>query len=468
MSDDVSPEPVEPAPVNHVTKGTRRGPLLVVLGLLLVGGLVPAVLVVRSTDDADPDEALAAARDAVADATSFRVVIRSTDVMVEGDAESGSETTSRTRSDAEWSDGVWHTRGEDQYYAYESITEADGTTYSRDSTESEETEIPPDAQWERWEGFGDLERSDLVEEMTAFGPGGEDDDGFAEQMAVGYAAMLYLAGEGAALDPTGMGPGFGPGLGGEPTAFLDAIAEMGEPTFEDSDTLTATLHAGDDLNEAFGQPLPDGRIDVDLGTDDLPTAVRLFVESGENSSAMELTFSDWNTPIDIPIPGDDEIDATPWVDEAAVEALPFAPVLPSSAPDGWEVTFAEVMAGTEYYGDEEYPDDCQLLEVDYDQPVAVDADEEAYEEADYVWLYQSTLACALAADPTPFAPGGPGGLPSRDGAFGSVQVLVGDTAVDVDATLQGAELDTVLASLAPVDVQAVVDTAAAMGDDWMG
>ena len=472
MTDDVTPEPIEPAPVHHVSKGPRRAPLLAVLGLLVVGGLAAAVLVVRSTDERDADAALAAAQDAVADATSFRVKVRSTDVSVEGDTESGSETTTHSTTDGEWSDGVWHMRSSDQYSAAEWITEADGTVYSRYDEEGE-GEIPADAQWEKLEGFGDLERSDAVGEMTeALGPDADQlvEDEFAGEMAVSYATMLYLNGEGltaVSADPVGMGAGFGSGLGGEPTAFLDAIEQMGQPRLADSDTITATLQAGDDVTEELGQALPDGHIEVDLGTDDLPTALRLRVESRGNSAALDVTFSDWNTPIEIVVPGDDEVDATPWVEEEELEALPFAPVLPTAVPDGWPAMLVEVMPAQDYY-DEGAPEDCQLFEIDYDEPVADDANDEAFEDAGYVWFYETTLDCAMAVDPTPFAPGGPAGLPSRTGSFGTLEVLVGETAIEVDSTLEGAELDAVVASLAPTDVDAVVAAAGAMAADWVG
>lgn len=142
-----------------------------------------------------------------------------------------------------------------------------------------------------------------------------------------------------------------------------------------------------------------------MSEDVSPEPVWLLVESGRNSAAMELTFSDWNTPIDIAVPGDDEVDATPWVDEEELQSLDIVPVLPSSVPEGWEPTLVQVMAGEEYYGDEEYPDDCQLLEVDHDQ-----------------------------------------------------------------TTLDDAELEAVLASLAPIDVAAVIDVAVEAGsmEGWIG
>jgi hypothetical protein len=90
-------------------------------------------------------------------------------------------------------------------------------------------------------------------------------------------------------------------------------------------------------------------------------------------------------------------------------------------------------------------DDCEAVELDWDVMSMSDY-------SDYVWLYERPLDCALASDSTPFEPGGPGGLPSRPAEwFGSVEVQVGDTAVAIDSTFGGDELDALAATLVPVD-----------------
>jgi hypothetical protein len=82
---------------------------------------------------------------------------------------------------------------------------------------------------------------------------------------------------------------------------------------------------------------------------------------------------------------------------------------------------------------------------------------DAEQDSDYFSIRLRALDCALAEDPTPFLPGGPAGLPSRtrtDDPF--VEVQVGETAVIINTSLTGPDLDALVATLAPADVDTLL------------
>jgi hypothetical protein len=89
------------------------------------------------------------------------------------------------------------------------------------------------------------------------------------------------------------------------------------------------------------------------------------------------------------------------------------------------------------------------------------ATEDQYQDAGYLYLTLRTAECAKSKSPEPFEPGGTGGLDERRDELDLREVLVGDTAVEVDTSLTDDELDAVLASLAPVDVETLITAAAA-------
>ena len=512
MTDDVTndptagatPEPAEPTPPTatpaldvtpvavstvRVAKRPRRTPLLAALAVLVVGGIGAATVVLLRTGERDADEALAAARAAVEDADSFRFTARSTSTLVEGDSDNSTETTTRTTEEGEWAAGAWHVTSADDYSASETIVDADGVTYDR-WADGEDAAIGPDDQWDRYEMPDELAGTmpdDLVEAVEQYAEmsdvsssfAGESDEfmdaAYADESAVGLAVSLYLGGggfgdgavPGGGLFPfaTGFGAGFGDGS--DPTGFLAAIDTYGEPQLDDPQTITATLRAPAELSEALARPIPDGEVTLTLGPDDQPVRVHLRVAAERAANELELTFEDWNGGLTVAIPTGDEVDPTPWVEEEEIRAVRVTPVAPTAVPAGW-TPMVTVMAMDEYRG--EGGADCDVLDLSYDEPLPADALEEPeamFEyESGYVWLYQSTLDCALAADDTPFEPGGPAGLPHRSPDHASTEVLVGDTAVEVDSSLPPDELAALLASLAPVDVEALVTAAAVEPPEW--
>jgi hypothetical protein len=259
-----------------------------------------------------------------------------------------------------------------------------------------------------------------------------------------------------------------------PTGFLDAIKAMSEPEVVDESggtlTLGATLSAPDDVAEALGAPVPDAKVDLDLDADDMPTAFRLAVSGGATSVAFELKFRDWGDAIEIEVPGDDEIDATPWADEEALrEVEGVTPLLPSVVPEGWGLGAIETIVPDDFVGDEEDPHGlCVGYDLSYDElpPDGVEVDDSWYESSGYAWVGVVSEACVMGYDDTPFAPGGPAGLPSREDKYETLQVKVGDMVLDIDTSLDGAELDAFLASFAAVDIETLVAQAAEEPADW--
>jgi hypothetical protein len=67
-------------------------------------------------------------------------------------------------------------------------------------------------------------------------------------------------------------------------------------------TLGITLQAPQDVVAGYGRPVPDGQMELDVGADGLPTALRLHVAAGDESFDLEVRFSDWGSPVDIEVP----------------------------------------------------------------------------------------------------------------------------------------------------------------------
>lgn len=447
----------------RVGRGRRAG-LLVVLAVLVIGGLGAAALL-ASGGDTDPDEALAAAQASAAEATSFRFTLSSESAMSIGDAENGTDTTTRSTGEGAWAGSRWHVRSGGEL---ESETIVDGgTTYVRYAGFESEGEVAGDLDDELWEKYDEelLSREDMLDELELMSEEEDDESGFTED--VGYRDMIDIAlaqsvylgtvdGPVGSIATAGLGMGstIDTGFATDPRGFLAAIDRMAEPQLVDEaagvTTLATTLAAPGDVAEALGRPLPEAKVELDVGADGLPVALRLDVASGASWSNLEITFSDWNQPVEITIPPDDQVDANPMVDEESLLALrDLTLVWPTELPEGWELT---IFSPEETAEMDVNDGDCDAVELDWD-----DWSDES-EEGTYLWLLERPLDCALAADATPFQPGGPGGLPSRPGTiFGTVEVQVGETAVAIDATLEGAELDAVLATLAPVDAQTLID-----------
>jgi hypothetical protein len=440
----------------------RRGALLAALAVVVVGGLAAAVVLVVGGGDGNPTAQLKAAQAAAGEATSFRFTVSGEMKMSFGTDEAGSDSSVRFTGAGEWTEKRWHITSDSGFEKSETIL--DGTT-SYDRWSDTEKKLD-DQQWQKFEQAVPSAQ-DLADEIGDFSTEANDmpdlGDGFEDSMVVSMASMVYL---GTSDEPllgvtgaTDSGAEIGPSGGsfsGDPGGFLAAIGRMSHPEHLDGPdgvtTLAATLHPTGKLAKAFGRPMPDAQVELDVGTDDLPTALRFHVAAGKSSSSLEVRFSRWNEPVAITVPSGDQIDSNPAVDEDGFRNLKdLQLVWPTHVPDGWEIS----VSSPDETADMEATDSkCETAELDW-YP--------ATDDDHYLTLLLRPATCALGEDPTPFRPGGPGGLPSRPGTLGTVEVRVGDTAVDVDTDLQGTQLDAVLSSLAPVDADTLIAAVPADG-----
>jgi hypothetical protein len=181
--------------------------------------------------------------------------------------------------------------------------------------------------------------------------------------------------------------------------------------------------------------------------------VRLRVEDGADRLQVDVELTDWNEPVQVAAPAASEIDPTPWVDEAAIAEVraTITPVGPTVLPDGFHTESVEAVPA------EETPEECGQLLFSYSPIDWASADPETVEDADFDYLdvYLLPASCALDFDDTPFAPGPFGALAVRDTGYGW-EVLVGDTVVQFDTTLRDEDLAPIVASIGPLDLDALV------------
>lgn len=435
-----APRPVEPT-------ARHRRPLFVALGLLIVLAVGGAVLLVRWGDDPDADETLAAVQAAVDETSSFRFTFDGEARSRTGDEEAGTDTTERFSGSGEWSGSRWHVFVDSGFGAYESVI--DGTTsYDRSA---EDAEALGEELWVSYE-YAPLSREDLVDELSVRGDDAElgAGEGFADDMAIAVAESLFFGGTGASM-------GLNSGLMVDPAGFLGAISDMAEPTIASGEggvtTLAITITAADEFVEAFGAPIPDGHVELAVGPDDLPVALRFEASEGQSSTRTEIRFSDWNEPIEVPLPAEDQIDATPELDEEGLRATSVALVWPTTPPEGWELS----VWTSDELGEEDLGG-CEEIGLEWYEVLPPDASEEEWTDAGYLSLSLRAADCALEEDPTPFEPG-IAGLPVRNGDIGLLEVQVGQTVVGVDTNLGEAELEPILASLTPVDAETLIAAA---------
>ena len=438
---------------------TRRagvfGALALLVGTVALGACGSSP---RSADDV-----LASAQAYVADASAFRFdasaevtyVMLSSGTLEDGewtnttgdesgdqtewpDAGAGTTTTDRMRASGSWSSEAWEVRSDSGYGRAEE--RVFGTTnYFRNEfddgmTDWQMSEIDP------WTHQDILDEVEAVQEASE--ESGADADLYAEVpgAAVGLASELYLGGESWG----------GSDLMTDPAGFLQAIEDMSDPEIASRDGATVTLDvvatAPDDIEEAWGSPLPEGRMTLTVGLDGAPIGLTLTVEDGDDSIKVKIGFSEWNVPVEIARPADAEIDRTPWLDEESIAAVQGIQLLsPTVLPEGWELDYVTVLTM------DDTSESCDQVEMDW-SPMVLDDDADMYEN--YLYVYLLPLECATASNPTPFELGDVAPFPSRQGEY-SLEVLVGDTVVQVDSSLEGIELYDVLRSLVPTDIAAI-------------
>jgi hypothetical protein len=175
-----------------------------------------------------------------------------------------------------------------------------------------------------------------------------------------------------------------------------------------------------------------------------PRRIVVRTHGGDVRFSLRTTIGRWNGPVRIAVPAKEDIDATPEIDEAAIERFRGAdPIVPAAIPRGWEQTFAGV-------SDEEWNDaPCDQLNFTYEDPERFD--QEGYS---YLDVYVHGPAChedePLRSQP--FAAGPRQGwiaLEADGWAYG--EIAVGESVVSFDTDLAPGEVAQILAELVPFD-----------------
>jgi hypothetical protein len=439
----------------------RRGWFLAALVVVaVVAGAAGTVIFRAGGDEPGRDGDLAAVQRAVGEARSVRFTFRAETHHDLGDLDPVGVVPARSVGSGEWTPDRWRmlTHGDDGS-AIEMVLDGD-TAYVRATDDAGVIGTEP---WARREDAITSPTEGLtgpgsVDELFDLGPGEEVDD----LMAVLLAEAVYLSSDQGVVD-TGDLWADDPAVVGDPAGFLDAIARLSGPKRAPMDggaglmTLTATLRAPADLAEAFGRPLPDATVELDIGEGHLPTALRFDLAQGTSSSSMDVRFTDWDAPVEIALPSDDDIGLSRPDDDNLERAgdIDLVWPAPTEIPEGWDLTVYWPRDVANLVLDES---GCNAVGLSWYGPQPEEAT--AGQLAGHLSIVLRTADCALTADPTPFEPGGPAGRPRRtQGPGGFTEILVDDTVVQLNTSLTGAALDDIVATLAPVDVEAIVAAA---------
>lgn len=443
--------------------------MLIAVGIVLVGAVAAAVVVARSgSSEPDPDEALQQAAAAMDSAGSFRLHTVSEDTSRVGDeGGAGSTSSYRTVIDAEVSGDEWRATTDSGDFADESVGLADSiyerSADSLDALAAEQwTVVPADALAEAQAAVGDDPQAAFLTMLGLDYDGdGEVDpdvaqDEYLEEMLVPGLAGYYLFGMG---EPSAVA---GPGAVPLPSGFVDTFGAFQDAEVVSDDggalTIRATRQVPAEIADGIDVALPAGVFEITLGADHLPTKLTLTVDGVLAHHTEDVTFSDWGADITIGVPEGD-VDETPWVDEDALAAArdTVMPLAPTVVPDGLVLSNIDGVTADEAF------EGCPELSLTYAPPVEDAAASDAFMTSpDYLAITLLPADCARDYDPAPFVAGEFGDLPSRLNGDGFVEVLVGDTVVQVDTTYTDG-LSAMVVSLTPFDLDAELGRTNAIG-----
>ena len=463
----------------------RRRRLRVALAVGTAAALVGGVVAVQALDggDVDPEAALRRAGAALTEADSYRLTVTSEDRTglraLDG---AGTHTVVRVVDTVEVSGDDWNVHSDGGDWVDEAKL-VGGKLYTRwgdnyTPIEDEPWAIEPVPE------AGEVDQADAltemlewftadIEAMTEDLPGDlPEDDGIVDEMVVSMLGPLYLAGLGDA--GFGIGAG-GPGLlGADPRALANALSALEDAEVVSQSagrvTIRAMRRAPAEVVQALDRPVPDGHFEVVLDTtDDRPVSLTLAVENDSASHTSRINFSDWGAAIHIAAPAESEIDPTPWLDEEAIAKarVGITPLRPTVLPDGIELQDIYPVSTEEA---REFGEGCAQLNLIYGPPLDPelldDPDSLAvFEEGDdYLDIYLMQASCAQEANDTPFASGRYGDLLVRD-AEGLLEVLVGDTVVQIDTSHQGETLAALVTSIQPFDLDAEIARLSALAEE---
>lgn len=413
-------------------------------------------------DEPTAEERLERARAVISDAGSFRLSSTIEEESVTGEVGgAGSQSSYRTTIAGEMARDDFRVTSDVGDWADEVVSVA-GEVYTRSATGLDSLAdepwviIPADQRVGSGPALGG---GALTEEFLAFSGLDMDADGQVDADVAADEALLesLVVPTLARYDVWGLGAP--PGSGGSPVALPSAFAEA-FGTFDDAEvaassagttTIRAVRPAPAALSSLVDIPLPDGRFEVVLDGDDLPTALRLDVTGDTATYREEVSFSDWGADITVDVP-EGEVDDTPWVDEDEVAAVRTTvdALAPTALPDGLELAGIDALSADDAELTGAGP--CGQLYLTFAPPLTSDATaDEWFSSPDYLDVYLLPVDCARTFDDTPFEPGGLGDVPSRD-SCGLTEVLVGRTVVQFDTTYVVDE--ALVASIRPFDLDA--------------
>ncbi len=254
------------------------------------------------------------------------------------------------------------------------------------------------------------------------------------------------------VKPEGDGPilDFNDPTSGGPLSIPDLLAAGKAPKTFTKDDSAYVL----DLKLDPGDVLPDPEqtgLEVDLLTltirvekDGKLLSYTLTMKGDAIDSTSTLNFT-WGTEVKIDAPGAGEIDATPEIDEEALEKFTDAPILvPEAIPAGWVLGFAGVLSA------EETVEECEEASIDYGDP--------ENPEGAYLELYVFSADCDgldLVAPtgseefrPSKASEGYVAGNPDEGW---HAQFIIDGTVIQATTDLNPEELATVLAKLVIFD-----------------
>jgi hypothetical protein len=245
------------------------------------------------------DEAWQAMVAAVEGVSTFRFAFEGVDGTV-----TMWHTDGRFSGEGEWAAGDWRMAGTDHVATSEQIQVGDQAWYRS----PEPGQALDGAPWQE-----DLVRTDerdfLLEDLAASievieQEEGALDVGFADRLGQALAVGDLVGAPEQKVDSAdleAMGS-----LPSDPGALTEILlqAEGGAETGRAGGltTLAATVPGAGDLAEVLGQPLPAADLEVDVGADHLPVALRVAVGEGEGAFTLEATFAAWDEPLTIPTP----------------------------------------------------------------------------------------------------------------------------------------------------------------------
>jgi hypothetical protein len=226
------------------------------------------------------------------------------------------------------------------------------------------------------------------------------------------------------------------------------------------------------------QPLPPVDVLLDLDGSNRPTVARFTAKVKDASRDVEVRYSGWDTPIRVSAPDDAQVDHTPWIAEEDLAKLDSALRLaPSVLPGDHVLTSADVYNDT-FMDDagHETDESCASLELEYgtkaeydhalahvnDDPLSLDSDP-FYDSIGYLSVSVSTSHCASQYQDEITYDKVLGGHPAQiSSEEGTIYVQLGDVVVEIDTSLDAAQLDGLVRSIRPV----TIDELAASIPSW--